>query len=258
MASELNDTLLAAGTKGLPHDQRAWRCSEVAAAGWNVLDGDLPFPIALLRREALEHNIAWMQARVRDWGIGFAPHGKTTMSPQLFRRQLDAGAWGITFANVTQLVIGVAAGVRRGLIANEVMNDADLAGIRALIAAHEDLRVVFLVDSFAQLALIEAWSAGAASAAGAAPPFEVMLEIGIDGGRTGCRSEEDALALAERLHRSDAVRFVGIECYEGLWTKGRTEADALLVGQLMDRVDALARHCDREDWFDTDEVLVSS
>jgi D-serine dehydratase len=254
MANDLSDPMLPAGSKGLPHTQAALHCSEVAAAGWNVLDGDLPFPVALLKRQVLEHNIAWMQARVNAWGIGFAPHGKTTMSPQLFRRQLDAGAWGITFANVTQLAIGVAAGVRRGLIANEVMNAADLAGIGALLQAHAELRVVFLVDSLAQLALIEAWSSSQESA----PRFEVMLEVGLAGGRTGCRSDENALALAARLHRSAAVCFVGIECYEGLWAKGKTDADVPFVHQLMDRIDALARHCDRENWFDTDEVLISA
>jgi D-serine dehydratase len=76
-----------------------------------------------------------MQARVREWGIDLAPHGKTTMSPQLFQRQLDAGAWGLTFATVTQLAVGVAAGARRTLIANQVVSDADLAGIQMLLKA---------------------------------------------------------------------------------------------------------------------------
>ena len=65
-----------------------------------MLAGDLPLPIALLKRDAVAHNLAWMQRQARHWGIDLAPHGKTTMSPQLFRRQLDAGAWGITFATV--------------------------------------------------------------------------------------------------------------------------------------------------------------
>ncbi len=271
------DPLLGPGTKGFPHTHAPLRASEVGQQGWNVLAGDLPFPIALLKREALEHNIAWMQQRVDAWGIAFAPHGKTTMSPELFRRQLDAGAWGISFANVTQLAIGAAAGVRRALIANQVMAAADLAGIRALRQRYAGLRVVFLVDSLAQLAAIEAW--GAANGAttknadesadentdqtipGNAAPFEVLLELGLSGGRTGCRTEAEALTLAARLHASSAVRFVGLECYEGLWAKGRTDTDQLLVDTLMDRVDALARACIAEGWFDTatdEEILLSA
>ncbi|MCR6481187.1 amino acid deaminase, partial [Variovorax sp. ZS18.2.2] len=110
--ANFNDPLLGSNFKGYPRTQPPRLRSEVGAAGWNVLAGDLPLPLAMLKREALEHNLAWMQSRVREWGIDLAPHGKTTMSPQLFQRQLDAGAWGLTFATVTQLAVGVAAGAR--------------------------------------------------------------------------------------------------------------------------------------------------
>ena len=240
--------------KGLPHHSPALRTSDVGAQGWNVLAGDLPLPVALLKREALEHNIAWMAERTRAWGVQLAPHGKTTMSPQLFQRQLDAGAWGISFGNVFQLAVGVAAGVRRALIPNQVMDAADLAAINKLRATHAGLRVVFLVDSLPQLALIEHWFTCRADA----QPFEVLLEIGFTGGRTGCRSEADALALARRLHASTAVQFVGIECYEGLWAKGDSAADQEWVTNLMDRVDAVALQCVQEGLFDGDEVIVSA
>ena len=118
------------------------RRSAIAGRGWNVLAGDLPLPIALLKRAAVDHNLAWMQGQARRWGIDLAPHGKTTMSPQLFARQLAAGAWGITFATVNQLSIGVAAGVRNALIANQVLGDRDLAAIQSLRREHAGLRVV--------------------------------------------------------------------------------------------------------------------
>ena len=240
--------------KGFPHTHAPLPAGEIAAAGWNVLAGDLPLPLALIKRDALAHNIAWMQQQVRTWGIDLAPHGKTTMSPQLFRRQLDAGAWGLTFATVTQLAVGVAAGARRTVIANQVFGDDDLAGIQALLRANAGLRIVFLVDSLAQLALIETWFSSHAGSV----PFEAMLEIGVAGGRTGCRTHEEAAALARRLHASTAVQLVGIECYEGLGIQGNTEADAPYAAALMDRVEAVARLCDAERLFDTDEVLVSA
>jgi D-serine dehydratase len=248
------DTMLRPGLKGFPHGHAPIRRSDIAAAGWNVLAGDLPLPIALLKREALEHNLAWMQQQARGWGIDLAPHGKTTMSPQLFRRQLDAGAWGLTFATVTQLAVGVAAGARRTLIANQVVDDGDLAGIQALLAGHAGLRVVFLVDSPAQLALVEAWFGTHPGST----PFEVMLEIGVAGGRTGCRTRDEAATLARALHTSAAVKLAGIEAYEGLGAKGTSEADAPYAEALMDRVEAIARQCDEEHLFDTDEVLISA
>lgn len=251
---DFTDPLLNTGFKGYPRTQPPRRRSEIGQAGWHVLAGDLPLPLAVLKREALEHNLQWMQARVRQWGIDLAPHGKTTMSPQLFKRQLDAGAWGLSFATVTQLAVGVAAGARRTLIANQVVNGEDLAGIQLLLHAHMDLRIVFLVDSLAQLALIEDWAERHPEHL----PFEVMLEIGVDGARTGCRTHEEAVTLATRLHESAAVKLAGIECYEGQGATGESGPDAAYANALMDRVEAVARHCDGNGLFDTEEVLVSA
>ena len=248
------DPLLDGSFKGYPRTQAARRRSDIGGAGWNLLAGDLPLPLAVLKREALEHNLAWMQARVDEWGVSFAPHGKTTMSPQLFRRQLDAGAWGITFATVTQLAVGVAAGARRALIANQVVSDEDLGGIQHLLRAHEGLRVVFLVDSTAQLALIDDWSARHPGSA----PFEVMLELGVEGARTGCRTHAQAVQLARSARESAAVRLVGIECYEGQGATGDSAADRAYTDALMNRVDAVAREAVANDWFECDEVLVSA
>jgi len=251
---DLLDPMLQPGLKGFPHDARPLRRSEVCQVGWNVLAGDLPLPVAVIKREALEHNLAWMQRRVRGWGVDLAPHGKTTMSPQLFARQLDAGAWGITFATVTQLAVGVAAGVRNALIANQVFADADLARIQGLLREHAGLRVVFLVDSLAQLALIESWAARHPRAMA----FEVMLEVGYTGGRTGCRTKPEEEALAAALHASAAVNLVGIASYEGLAAQGDTAVDEPFTRALMDRVEAIARHCDDAGLFDAEEVLVSA
>ncbi|WP_218508133.1 amino acid deaminase [Variovorax sp. dw_308] len=250
----LTDPLLDNGFKGFPRTQAPMRRSEVAKAGWNVLAGDLPLPLAVLKREAIEHNLAWMQGQVRRWGIDLAPHGKTTMSPQLFARQLDAGAWGMTVATVTQLAVAVSAGARRGLIANQVVSDQDLAGIQQLLHEHVDLRVVFLVDSLAQLDLIEAWSARHPDSL----PFQVMIEIGVDNGRTGVRTHEQAIALAERVRAGKAAKLVGIETYEGQGATGESGPDADYTNILMDRVDAVARHCVTRGLFETDEVLVSA
>ena len=244
----------AVAIKGLPLRLAALRCGELQAQGLNVLRGDLPLPLAVLKRDALTHNIEWMQRYARAQGVDLAPHGKTTMSPELFRKQLDAGAWGITFANVFQLAVGVAAGVRRALIANQLLAAADLAELAALLKAQPQLRAVFLLDSMAQLALIEAWAGAQAKP----PCFEVMLELGIAGGRTGVRGHDEALALAHAARASAAVRLVGVECYEGLSASGDSARDTACADALMARLGALAQDCDREGLFEADEVLVSA
>ncbi|MBE7367034.1 amino acid deaminase [Ramlibacter pallidus] len=251
---DLLDPLLDASWKGIPHHAGALRRSAIGAQGWNVLRGDLPLPLAVIRRDALAGNLSWMQEFAANHGVGLAPHGKTTMSPQLFRRQLDAGAWGMTFATVGQLRAGVAAGARRCIIANQVFQAVDLRGISEMKRAHPDLAVAFLVDSMAQLDLVETWHAANADA----PPFDVLLEIGVAGARTGCRTHEEALAVAQRLHASAATRLVGIECYEGLGATGKSEADIAYANALMERVRDVARACDAQQLFEGGEILLTA
>ena len=252
----LNPLIGGIGTKGYPHQAAPVRRADIAARGWNLLRGDLPLPLAVIKRDALDGNLRWMQEFARDHGVELAPHGKTTMSPQLIAAQLEAGAWGMTFANLTQARVGLAAGARRVLIANQVVADADLSAIAALLRQQGGARVLFLVDSLAQLELIESWRR--AQDEPAAPSFEVLLEIGLDGGRTGCRSHEQSMALARGLHASAATRLAGIECYEGLWATGRSADDQALVQGLLQRVSAVALQCEREALFENDEVLLSA
>ncbi|MEO7853300.1 MAG: alanine racemase, partial [Rubrivivax sp.] len=254
MLQDISDPWIGPGWKGYAHEAPALRRSALTERGWNVLRGDLPLPLAVIRREALHGNLRWLQQFAHEQGVDLAPHGKTTMSAQLFSLQLDAGAWGITFANVTQARVGLAAGAQRCLIANQVVASADLAALAALLRQHPGARVIFLVDSIAQLQLIETWHRGQP----AAPAFEVLLELGLQGGRTGCRGHEQALTLARRIAASPALRLVGIECYEGLWTSGKSDEDTAMVKQLMQRVHTLARACADEALFDTDEVIVSA
>ena len=248
--TDVLDPLLDATFKGFPHGAAPLPRSQVGAQGWNVLAGDLPLPLAVILRDALAHNVGWMQRFADDAGVRFAPHGKTTMSPQLFRRQLDAGAWGLNFDTVTQMQAGLAAGARNILIANQVLDAADLGAIAALHDTHPDVRVVFLLDSEAQLTLIETLSIDR--------PFDVLLEVGVAGGRTGVRAHDAALALARRVHASASVTLAGIECYEGLGNTGRSEDDRPAVDELMDRVERLARDCDAEGLFGGDEAIVSA
>jgi D-serine dehydratase len=254
--SEFLDPLIGGpGTKGYPHSAPPLRRSHIAARKWNLLRGDLPLPLAVIQRDALAGNLRWMQQFARAQGVELAPHGKTTMSPQLFAAQLQAGAWGITFASVTQARLGLAAGVRRALIANQVAAAADLDGIVHALGEWPGVRVLFLVDSLQQLELIEAWHRSHSELPAA---LEVLLEIGLDGGRTGCRSHGLALALARRLRSSLAVQLVGIECYEGLWATARSADDEALVQGLLQRVAEVALECDQEQLFESAEVLVSA
>ena len=240
--------------KSYPYNAAPCRASELASKGWNLLANDLPFPLAVIHRNALAHNVAWMQDYAKRKGVALAPHGKTTMSPQLFQMQLAGGAWGMSFATLYQATVGIEAGARRIIIANQVVCDADFDALATLLGRYPDLRVWFLVDSVAQLALIEDW----ATRRGATTPFDVLLEMGIPGQRTGCRTQEEALHLAQKIVASRAVRLGGIECYEGGVATCDSAHDVREVTALVRRVTEVVRACVQLDLFEDDQLLITA
>jgi D-serine dehydratase len=244
--------------KSFPATAPSGTAHDIAQRSWNVLADDLAFPMATIRQSALAHNLAWMQAYAQRKGVWLAPHGKTTMSPELFVLQLGAGAWGLTFATVWQAQVGVQAGARRVIIANQVLADADLDALDALLAATPALQVYFLVDSLAQLACIEDWRIRRRNGRGSARVFDVLLEMGFDGGRTGCRTLEQAQALALALHASPAVQFGGLECYEGQLGSCDSAHDVAAVAPLVARVQALLHWCDARGLIAGAHTLVSA
>jgi D-serine deaminase-like pyridoxal phosphate-dependent protein len=107
---------------------------------------DLPTPLLTVDLDALEHNVATMAAWCRAAGVDLAPHGKTTMSPDIWRLQLDAGAWGITVATAFQAAVAREAGVRNVVLAGTTFSEEALV---ALAADPGSTRVLMWVDSVA-------------------------------------------------------------------------------------------------------------
>src|SRR5262245_26920972 len=108
--------------KGLPASVSP---GDLAARHWNVLAGDLPFPVAVLKQSALARNSRWMSDFIAATGVSLAPHGKTTMAPKLFHRQIADGCWGITVATAQQAAVAAQHGIGRILIANQLVGRAN-------------------------------------------------------------------------------------------------------------------------------------
>ncbi|MGA8134661.1 MAG: amino acid deaminase [Pseudomonas gingeri] len=173
------------------------------------LVSDVSLPALVLHRDALEHNIRWMQNFVSRSGAELAPHGKTSMVPALFARQLAAGAWGITLATAVQTRAAYAAGVRRVLMANQLVGAPNMALIAELLA---DAQFEFycMVDHPDNVAALGAFFAERGLR------LNVMIEYGVVGGRCGCRSEQEVLDLARAIKAQPALALTGIEGYEGV------------------------------------------
>lgn len=250
-----SDTLLDSRLKGFPaHAPSVFR-SRIGERQWNVLNGDLPFPLAVLSHSALEHNLDWMHRFASSRGLSFAPHGKTSMSPELFERQRRAGIWGMTVATLHQLGVAVRAGERTVIVANQLVSPADFDGLSHWLKGTPDLSVWFLVDSLAQVALIETW---ATQRQRRQPKFKVLLEVGIEGKRTGTRNHAQAMALARRIAGSAVIGLHGIECYEGGLATCNHEHDRQGTQALMQRVSALMLECAAEGLFAPGEVLLTA
>jgi len=245
---------LNASFKGFPGHLAPVELSEVSAQDWHILRGDLPFPLAIIKASSLNHNLHWMQNFCKERGLDIAPHGKTTMSPELYAMQIKAGAWGISFANVFQASMGARHGVKRIIIANQVYQSPDLDALALLLATHSDLIVYFLIDSVAQIEAIEHWRAIRQSKT----HFTVLLELGIDGKRTGCRDPAQALALARLIKSTQGLQLCGIESYEGALATCDHVHDQTQVAALMHRIQALAIACEEENLFEHDEVLLTA
>ena len=243
-----------ASFKGFPGHHEPVDLAHIGDQNWHLLKGHLPFPLAVIKASAIAHNLKWMQDFCNSRKLDIAPHGKTTMSPELYKMQIDAGAWGISFATVFQAGLGIRNHVKRIIIANQVFQASDLDALSHLLETHSDVRVFFLVDSLAQLKQIETWRASRSSQ----QAFSVLIELGIDGKRTGCRDHATAMQLAREIKATQGLLLAGIECYEGALATCHHEHDQAAVAALMQRVQNLALACEKEDLFQCAEVLITA
>ena len=144
-------------------------------------------------------------------GVALAPHGKTAMSPELGARQLAHGAWGITVATIGQLRTYRAFGFPRLLLANELVDEAGIAWLAAELAADPGFEAYCYVDSRDGVAILD--RVLTASPAGRRLP--VLVEIGHAHGRTGCRTDEQALDVAKAAAATGTLQVAGVAGYEG-------------------------------------------
>jgi D-serine dehydratase len=189
-----------------------------------------PTPVLAVKESALDFNVTRMAEFCSTAGVHLAPHVKTTMSPEIAARQLAAGAWGLTVANPTQATALLDVAPQRLVVANEVV---DRAGILRLSTVPESIDVLVWADSVAAVERLDA---------GLTRDVDVLIELGVPGGRAGCRSEAAAMAVASAANRARHLRLVGVSSFEGVIGAGGRTVDAVVsVDRLLDSMHQLAR-----------------
>lgn len=223
----------------------------IADIGWHVTD--LLLPTLALRRGALDHNLELFARWCADAGVAHAPHGKTSMSPQLIDGQLAAGAWGITAATVAQARLMHGWGVRRILVANEIVDPIGLSWIAARLADDPQFEVYALADS------VEGVDLMAAALTGTPRPLPVLVELGVPGGRAGSRSRDAALAVARRVAATPQLELAGVECFEGVYPQDRAAGSLAQVDRFAADLGMLLADLDVAGLFGSrDEIVLTA
>ncbi len=223
---------ISLGDKGLPPEAAGLPAAACGTRGYNILAGKVPLPVCVLQQSALAHNRATMREFTARMGVKLAPHGKTTMAPQLMQEQLADGAWGITAATPAHIFAYRSVGIPRILYANQLVDPVAIDFVLEELARDERFEFVCLVDSVATIDIL----AEALRARRLARPLDVLIELGIPGGRTGVRRVEDAMMLARHLHATaPLLRLRGLEAFEGI--VGQPSHDAIVaVDKLLQNV----------------------
>jgi D-serine deaminase-like pyridoxal phosphate-dependent protein len=148
-----------------------------------------------------------MASELKQMGAAtIRPHYKTHKSPDLARRQLQAGAGGLSMATVWEAAILAAAGMDDLFVVNTVAHPVKLRVLAELAREH---RMLVAVDEAANAAAVSAAAVTAGSTLG------IMVEVDTGMDRCGTDSAADCLALARRVTDLPGLRFEGITGYEG-------------------------------------------
>jgi D-serine dehydratase len=208
--TDISGMLVGSLNKGLGAMNSPLSVPQIVEKRWNLLREDLSLPTAVLYEQKLAHNLAWMQQFIQAYGVNLAPHGKTTMAPSLFKRQLETGAWGITLATAHQSRVAYEHGVRRVLMANQLVGKQNMEIVSRLLR-NPEFEFYCLVDSAQQATQLGEFFSSRHQR------LNVLIELGVDGGRAGIRNPQQLDEVLAALHPwRDAIAICGVELYEGV------------------------------------------
>jgi len=246
----LDDTV-----KGIPGGTKPFPASKIAQHKWNVLREDLPFPLLVLKESALLHNIQLMNQFLQENQVSLAPHGKTHMSPQLAEMQLSGGAWGITAATVSQAQVFRKFRVPRIILANQLVGKQHIRYIVEELNGDKNFDFFCLVDSVEGVRDL----AHGTRYFGLQRRLKVLLEGGFSGGRSGCRTLEQARSvIAELRNVRDRLSLAGIEGFEGVIASDNPELAAERVTTYLDFLKQILAELRPQDFHGVDEIILSA
>ncbi|CAN5531625.1 D-TA family PLP-dependent enzyme [soil metagenome] len=221
-----------------------------------MLTADLATPALIIDLDRLDRNIEAMQARATAAGVALRPHAKTHKCAEIVRKQIDAGAVGITVATVAEAEAFANAGVEDIRVARVTVAPEALERLMRVAAT---CRVSLVVDTAAGIA------AAAEAARSAGLTLDVLIEVDSGQGRCGVpwQYPEEAVELAQRIASEDALHLTGVlthggHAYRGPEGKEMPQASLLrAMEQERDRTIAIAEALVDANLLDAETAVVS-
>ncbi|WP_024818724.1 alanine racemase [Arthrobacter sp. 31Y] len=254
-----SEAISASAVAGLAERRLDWRHKAVPASANGTTHADflaakhtlaeLQTPLLTLDANSLQANAD----RLAEWcgrhGVLLGPHGKTTMSPQLWTEQLNRGAWGITLANFAQLRVAREFGVRNLQLANSL---TDPHAIQWVASQPADTTILSWIDSLGTVDVINQTLTGSDAV------LDVLVELGAHGGRTGARGVDAALDVARAISASPNLRLVGVSGYEGSLAHTADDAGLAAVRGYLAQMGLLHEGLLAEGLYGSSEVILTA
>ncbi|MFJ7792533.1 amino acid deaminase [Pseudomonas sp. NPDC096950] len=241
--------------KGIPEELVGLPRAAIADLQLSLLNEDLPLPVAILKSSALARNSQWMSHYLNAAGVSLAPHGKTTLSPELFALQQQDGCWGLTLATFHQVRAARQHGVQRIILANQAVGRQEIRYYLNQLRDDPNFDIYVYVDSVEGVQRL----LDIARTAAIGRPLEVLVELGYAGGRTGCRTADEVLAVAEAVTASAGlIKLRGVSGFEGLYQSRVQEDRIALVRTFLQRIATAARVLDERRLFGEGEILLTA
>ena len=195
-------------------------------------------PALVVDLDAMERNLATMAEFARRHGVRLRPHAKMHKSAALARLQMQAGAVGVCVQKTAEAEALLDGGVTDIYISNEVVALPKLrrVALLALTLADQGGRLAIAVDSAQGVQAL-----GTVLDEAMAPPavIDVFIELDVGHGRCGVATPAEVVPLAEAIAKHPAMRFAGIQAYQGRAQHQRTVAERRAA--LDDALDRLRR-----------------
>jgi len=168
---------------------------------------EIATPALLLDIDILDRNIATMRDCAAALGVKLRPHAKAHKCVEIAQRIMAAGAIGASCATIGEAEAMASGGIGGILVTAPLASTDATQRLYRLLLRGADIAVVAEdADCVSQLSAI---------AVASARTLDVVVDVDVGMGRTGCLEIADAVALARQITDMPALRYAGIQAYWG-------------------------------------------